>query len=315
MLEVRMTTKEKLMYEIITQLSCVNTPLVFKGGLITRLILNERGYTSIQRSTKDIDANWINSSPTMDSILDTINKALGDYSNCYYATINRNFGENRSAGISIIERNSDEKVVSMDIDIKPLSESKIYYYGEMSIRGVFADEIIADKISSVSSEAVYKNRAKDIVDLYSLTHCVNVDIDNVLAICKKNNRTIYSFEAFINRKDDIKHAYNKLRGIEGKPNFDDIYNYLKKFLGPFILNETENKIWDINKSIWISKELYTGKFYYIKTNQTGLDNLYKSGIDFEAHESDTKDMFIVRVSTADKEKATQIINTKPPTIK
>ena len=38
-------------------------PIVFKGGLITKLILNESGLSSVQRTTKDIDANWIGQPP------------------------------------------------------------------------------------------------------------------------------------------------------------------------------------------------------------------------------------------------------------
>lgn len=35
-----MTEQEKLMYEILGQITTSDSPIVFKGGLITKLILN-----------------------------------------------------------------------------------------------------------------------------------------------------------------------------------------------------------------------------------------------------------------------------------
>ena len=59
-----MTEKEKLMYDIISKISDMDVPIVFKGALITKLILDEHGYKEIQRMTKDIDANWVGSPPS-----------------------------------------------------------------------------------------------------------------------------------------------------------------------------------------------------------------------------------------------------------
>lgn len=49
-----MTEQEKLMYEILGQITTSDIPIVFKGGLITKLILNESGLSSVQRTTKDM---------------------------------------------------------------------------------------------------------------------------------------------------------------------------------------------------------------------------------------------------------------------
>ena len=54
-----MTEHERLMYQILGRISEANIPLVFKGALITKLILTENGFTTLERQTKDIDANWI----------------------------------------------------------------------------------------------------------------------------------------------------------------------------------------------------------------------------------------------------------------
>lgn len=54
-----MTEKENLMYSVLAQLASTDVPLVFKGGMITNLVLNENHYVGIRRATVDIDANWI----------------------------------------------------------------------------------------------------------------------------------------------------------------------------------------------------------------------------------------------------------------
>ena len=52
-----MTEKERFMYLIMGKISESDAPIVFKGAMITKLILSEGGYTALERQTKDIDAN------------------------------------------------------------------------------------------------------------------------------------------------------------------------------------------------------------------------------------------------------------------
>ena len=54
---------ERLMYEIIGSISELNVPIIFKGALITKLILAENQFDEIARKTVDIDANWIGEPP------------------------------------------------------------------------------------------------------------------------------------------------------------------------------------------------------------------------------------------------------------
>ena len=118
-----MTEQEKLMYEILGQITTSDIPIVFKGGLITKLILNESGLSSVQRTTKDIDANWIGQPPSMDYLVDSLNNSFGDLQRCYKAVASRQYGEKQSAGISVIDKNTGRKFITMDIDIKPLIDS------------------------------------------------------------------------------------------------------------------------------------------------------------------------------------------------
>lgn len=62
------------MYQILGGFSEVDAPLVFKGALITKLVLAEGGFTSLERPTQDIDANWIGAPPSMDYLVDVVNE-------------------------------------------------------------------------------------------------------------------------------------------------------------------------------------------------------------------------------------------------
>lgn len=160
-----MSEKEKLMYKIIASISESDTPLVFKGGLITKLILSENNFDQIERMTKDIDASWIGKPPEMQEMVDKINNCLEDMEGDYRAVAIREYGEHRSAGISIIEDSTGNEIAAMDIDVKPSLGEKEYFVGEASIKGVLADEILMDKISALSGSMPFR-RAKDMIDIY-----------------------------------------------------------------------------------------------------------------------------------------------------
>lgn len=249
-----MNTREKLMYQIISNISSTNAPIVFKGALITNLILQENNYQKIVRATKDIDANWVGNPPTIDILVDTINQSLGELSDQFVAIPTRESGDMKAAGVSIVERETSDEVISMDIDIKPVTGIKVYYNGNAIIKGVLPNEILVDKISACSTDVVYKWRTKDIVDVYALSHCVRIDIKEIFEISKQLNRKIGSFDAFYNKKSELQYSYEKLRGIEGKPNFDSIYNYLSIFFEPFAQRELKSKIWNNKKLSWNEPE-------------------------------------------------------------
>ena len=254
---MEVTNKENMMYGILSCVSSEDAPIVFKGGLITKLILEENKCYIGGRQTKDIDANWVGEPPSMQSIIDTLNSALGKLDGQLRAEAYREYDleSGRSAGINLVDANG-QTVVSIDMDIKPFSQNTTYYYGDTSIKGVLADEIIADKVSSVSSEAVYKHRCKDIVDLYALAHCTEINTTNIAEACERNHRTIKDFDGFLNHKDEIEHAYNKLKNIRSKPEFEEVYSYLDNFLQPYISKDLSEKVWKPSQSNWIEERTH-----------------------------------------------------------
>lgn len=64
---------------------------------------------------------------------------------------------------------SEEILFRMDMDVnRPVAETKFYEIAEIRFRRVSVDQMLADKISVVSGDKVFR-RIKDVVDLYYLS--------------------------------------------------------------------------------------------------------------------------------------------------
>jgi hypothetical protein len=244
-----MTERERLMYQVLGKISEADAPLVFKGALITKLILSECGYSDLERQTRDIDANWIGSPPPMSELENTIDRSLNALDGSFRAVAFREYGDKISAGLYLVNNTTGEKMVTIDIDIRPICGSRTYHYGEMSICGVLADEILSDKITVLSGMKVFR-RSKDLIDVYALTHCVNVETAEIYRVIARKNLELGDFSNLLTRYADAEHAYHKLQGIEGKPPFDNVYSYLTKFVRPFAQRDETPRVWNSGKMTW-----------------------------------------------------------------
>ena len=65
-----------------------------------------------------------------------------------------------------------------------------------------------------------------IVDLYILSKCTKFDASAVMKIAQE--RGMEDFSVFLTRQDDLKHAYDTLRNVENKPDFEKLYQRIKK---------------------------------------------------------------------------------------
>ena len=245
-----MTEHERLMYQIMGSISKSGAPLVFKGALIAKLVLAEYGFTSVNRPTIDIDANWIDAPPTMSDLNNIVNRSLEIFNGELYSEATREYGDKKSAGISVKETKTGNKIISIDISVKPVHGSRIYHYGEIDVRGVLPNEILSDKITVLSTKMIFR-RAKDVVDVYALARCVRVRTSEIYEIFRNHpERKVGVFDEFYNRRGDVEHAYNMLKGIEGKPPFDDVYLYLSKFVRPFAMRDETPMVWNSAGTAW-----------------------------------------------------------------
>ena len=65
------------MYDVMGAIAKNNVPVVYKGALIIKLILQENQYYDFVRETQDIDASWVGkSTPPMEQLTAMLNGAL-----------------------------------------------------------------------------------------------------------------------------------------------------------------------------------------------------------------------------------------------
>ena len=240
-----MTEREEFLYKVIEAIAQTKSPIIFKGALITKLLL--RGsVNSIERETKDIDCDWIGEEVTMEQLNLIISKAastVGDFTVERF----REFGEGRSAGFNIISKQGD-KYASVDISIKDNPYYQVYKIGECEFRGSTVDKIVAGKMLVVSCEKIFR-RVKDVVDLYALSFCTSFRVNKVYEVLSNSNKLFGDFKMFLSEKEKIEHAYEKMNGIEKKPSFLEVYDRVCILIEPFLLKEID-LVWSPSNGVW-----------------------------------------------------------------
>ncbi len=174
-------------------------------------------------------------------MVESIQKAL-DYSSIdLQVKLYRMYGEDRSAGFELSDPSSGDLLFTMDIDVnRPAVETKVYEIEKIRFLGSSLAPMLADKLSVVSDDTVFR-RVKDIIDLYYTAQVYRPDWAAVLQIIKESGRTLGTFDAFLTRTDALKHAYEKFRFDGGvlKPTFEDVYRTVKTYISDVLPEGTE----------------------------------------------------------------------------
>lgn len=236
---MHITAEEKLMYTVMKAIYNSGIPVSFKGSMVLKACLLEAGYSEETRHTVDIDASW-NSDipPSAEQMTNSLQKALDESDIDLEVSIYRMYGEGRSAGFDLMERTTREILFSMDIDVnRPVPPTKIYEVEGLRFRGVSPSQMIADKLSSISTDRVFR-RVKDVIDLYYISKVFDFNKADVIQTLKNSGRILDSFHGFLHRTEELRHSYEKFRFAGGvnKPSFDEVYRavrwYIKDVLPP-----------------------------------------------------------------------------------
>ena len=231
------SAEEKLMYDVMKAIYDSQIPISFKGSMVLRACLLEAGYTEETRHTVDIDANWHSDiAPSAEQMIESLQKAIMDHDINLNVGLYRMYGKGRSAGFELSDASSGDVIFTMDIDVdRPVSKTKIYEINGVSFCGVIPSQMIADKISVISTNKVFR-RIKDVVDLYYISKVFTFNKTEFLEILECNSRTLGSFDDFLCRQDDLRHSYEKFRfsGNVHKPSFDEIYASVKTFINDIL---------------------------------------------------------------------------------
>ena len=230
---MKLTAEEKLMYAVMKAIYDSRIPISFKGSMVLKACLMEAGYTEDTRHTVDIDANWNSETPpTGEQMEQSLQNALKENGIDLEVRIFRPYGEGRSAGFELTDRDTDEVLFAMDIDVnRPIPPTKIYEVEGLQFRGVAPSQMIADKVSVLSSDKVFR-RVKDVVDLYYISKAFRFDKADVILTLEKSGRNLSNFHGFLHRTEELRHSYEKFRFEGGvyKPPFEEVYRTVKAYI-------------------------------------------------------------------------------------
>lgn len=244
---MNITAEEKLMYEVMKAIYESGIPISFKGSMVLKACLLEAGYSDETRHTVDIDANWnSNTPPSAEQMVESLQKAIEKSGIDLIVSLYRMYGEKRSAGFELTDRVTGEILFTMDIDVnRPVPPTKIYEVEGLRFRGVSPLQMIADKLSVISTDKIFR-RIKDVVDLYYISKVFEFNVSDVLQALKNSERTLDTFQGFLRRTGDLKHSYEKFRFTGGvnKPPFEEIYHSVKVYIKDVFPEETK---WDLER--------------------------------------------------------------------
>lgn len=230
---MNITAEENLMYKVMKAIYDSGIPISFKGSMVLKACLMEAGYSDETRHTADIDANWNSDTPpSAEQMTHSLQSAIQNSGIDLEVSLYRMYGEGRSAGFELADKSTGEILFSMDIDVnRPTPPTRIYEVAGLRFRGVSQAQMIADKISAISTDKVFR-RVKDVVDLYYLSKVFDFDRDIILETVRNSGRTLGSFYGFLHRVEDLKHSYDKFRFAGGvsKPPFEEVYGAVKAYI-------------------------------------------------------------------------------------
>ena len=234
---MKLSAEEKLMYRVMKAVYDSRIPISFKGSMVMKACLMEAGFIEDTRHTEDIDGNWYSDKyPTSEEMETSMQRALDDGNIPLKVSIYRMYGAKRSAGFDLRNPSTGEIIFTMDIDVnRPKTPTKIYEIEGIRFSRSVLNQMIADKVSVVSTDKVFR-RIKDIIDLYYYSQVFRFDSNEILKLLSNSGRTLGDFSGFINRVDDLKHSYEKFRfsGDINKPAFEDVYKDVKNYIAEIL---------------------------------------------------------------------------------
>ena len=230
---MNITAEEKLMYEVMRAIYDSGIPVDFKGAMVLKACLMNAGFTEEIRHTADIDANWYSDTPpTAEQMEASLSDALRKNHIGLNVRLYRMYGEGRSAGFELSDPDTEEILFTMDMDVnRPVQPTQMYDVAGLRFRGISPMQMLADKISAISTDKVFR-RIKDVVDLYYLSQVFEMDQDSLMQTMNNSGRHLEGFDGFLHRPDELRHAYEKFRftGDATKPAFDQVYEAVRQYV-------------------------------------------------------------------------------------
>lgn len=223
----------EFLYRVMEELANAGVPVVFKGAMVLNLIIRENNPSNVKRMTRDIDGDWTGDHPTMEEMEKALRDAVQKVDSSLSVHMSRKFGERKSAGFKIMNE-KEEKIASIDLSVRQNKFCRPYisYVNGISINGSSMSKMLSDKIYAISGESVCR-RIKDMLDIYVMSFVTEINAEELRLIWKETGRNLGNFEAYRTQPDELKEAYDKMKGVENKPDFLEVYNRVRDVVNLF----------------------------------------------------------------------------------
>lgn len=227
----------EFLYQVMEELSKAGVPIVFKGAMVLNLVIRNNNPSKVERATRDIDGDWVGKAPTMEEMRETLENAVKRVDSSLDVQIGRRFGERKSAGFRIVNE-SGEKIASIDLSVRQNRFCKPYisYVNGIRINGASLSKMLSDKIYAISDKTVCR-RMKDVLDIYVISFITDIDTEELHQIWRETGRKLGDFEAYQTQFLELKEAYDKLKGIKNKPNFQEVYDRVRDVVYQFTIQK------------------------------------------------------------------------------
>ena len=150
---------ENVMLAVMMELSRMEAPIVFKGAMTLKVATGGITRTNVSRSTQDIDGDWVSPAPEMEDIEKILQRAVHNVNPNWTIQPFREFGEKRSAGFKVVDETGMARF-HIDMSVRQNPYSKVYVVtneetGTVCLQGASIEKMLADKISTISTQRVF----------------------------------------------------------------------------------------------------------------------------------------------------------------
>lgn len=235
--------------------------VVLKGGLalLDRIIICNPG---LERVTRDIDLS-IADEGTYDIIFSNILVIFNDNNIGLTFVINKHRGRRGAGeGYDFDVSTSYGSKHKLGIDMQIAQNGVIFTVPGNNIRLATYDSysMLVDKISAVSSERIFR-RTKDIYDIYALSILQDYSLNELVYRIMLKRPELRENAICMFRHDTIEklaYAYDKLDGINMKPDFNVVYRTTSNFVAGAIIGlkgkaDKSEYIWKRGTNNWITR--------------------------------------------------------------
>ena len=244
----------EVMYKMMGALHKINAPVVFKGSLVLRQLINTETDLNTYRSTQDFDIDWLVKLLSKEKFEQLFQEVLASIGFGHLRVVCVLEPKKNSNGTFNIYAENNNPIFSIDL-AKKRNEWWIEYNlpGGIAFKGSSPNKMFVDKLAVISGKAVL-NRVQDINDMYLISHLKGFRLNALKDTVVETKRTIYAFEEFLtdDEVEFLREKYDNLDDIVNPPPFELIYGRVRDFCMPFILNITTFDMeWIVSEQKWL----------------------------------------------------------------